>query len=237
MEKAVSNKENSNQPSIGTLAEKSLHASLKSWYAEPGDQIEVKVDGYIIDIKRGDSLIEIQTRNFSAIKQKLVKLCQDHQIHLVHPIAQEKWIIRVDKAGKQIRKRKSPKRGRVEHIFQELIRIPSLLLNHNFSLEVILTQAEEIWQNDGKGSWRRKGWSIQDQKLLSVLSSEKFNSATDFLGLLPDDLPEEFTNQELTKILKLPRSLAGKMTYTLRKMGLIHIAGKQRNAYIFKRNN
>ena len=43
---------------IGVLNERSLHASLKEWYAEPGDATEVKVDGYVIDLVRGERLIE-----------------------------------------------------------------------------------------------------------------------------------------------------------------------------------
>ena len=77
---------------IGTLNEKPLHAALKAWYAQPGDQLEAKVDGYIIDIVRGDLLVEIQTRNFAAIKRKLLALVPHHPVQLVYPIAREKWI-------------------------------------------------------------------------------------------------------------------------------------------------
>ena len=55
---------------IGALNEKPLHAALKQWYARPDDLIEVSVDGFTVDIVRGDLLIEIQTRNLSAIKRK-----------------------------------------------------------------------------------------------------------------------------------------------------------------------
>jgi hypothetical protein len=44
---------------IGTLNEKPLHAALKQWYAEPEDRIEAPVDGFTVDIVRGDLLIEI----------------------------------------------------------------------------------------------------------------------------------------------------------------------------------
>ncbi|MHA1257030.1 MAG: hypothetical protein ACTSPS_15680 [Promethearchaeota archaeon] len=49
---------------IGTLKEKSLHAELKNWLKLPGDKIESPVDGYIIDIVRGELLIEIQIPNW-----------------------------------------------------------------------------------------------------------------------------------------------------------------------------
>ena len=55
---------------IGLLNEKPLHASLKEWYAQPGDRFEVAVDGFVIDIVRDDLLLEIQTGNFASIKSK-----------------------------------------------------------------------------------------------------------------------------------------------------------------------
>ena len=84
---------------IGTLSERSLHAGLKTWLAEPGDEQEVKVDGFYIDIVRelpdGDQLlIEIQTRNLGAMKRKLAKLLPNYKVLLVHPIPQVKWIVR-----------------------------------------------------------------------------------------------------------------------------------------------
>jgi hypothetical protein len=36
-------------------------ASLKKWYAQPGDRFEVPVDGFVIDIVRDDLLLDIQT--------------------------------------------------------------------------------------------------------------------------------------------------------------------------------
>ena len=59
---------------IGTLNEKPLHEALKRWYAQAGDRLEVPVDGSVVDIVRGELLVEIQTRNFSAIRRKLEKL-------------------------------------------------------------------------------------------------------------------------------------------------------------------
>jgi hypothetical protein len=65
---------------IGTLNEKSLYAALKQWYAQPDDLIEVSVDGFMVDIVQGDLLIEIQTRNLSAIKRKLTTLVERHPV-------------------------------------------------------------------------------------------------------------------------------------------------------------
>ena len=46
----------------------------------PGDRTEQPVDGYVADLVRGDELIEIQTRNFGALKRKLSALLQNHAV-------------------------------------------------------------------------------------------------------------------------------------------------------------
>ena len=120
------------------MGETSLHEAVKRWYAEPGDRLEAKVDGYIIDIVRDDWLIEIQTGNFSAIRAKLVNLVRLHPVRLVHPIPQIKWIVRLDARGGRVSRRRSPRRGRVEDLFLELVYIPHLIKEPNFSLEALM---------------------------------------------------------------------------------------------------
>ena len=115
------------QSGININNEKSLHSSIKQWYAMPGDRLEVKVDKYIIDLVREDSLIEIQTKNFSAIGNKLIELIKFNKVRLVHPIAIEKYIITTDGESEVITRRKSPKKGKLVDLFDELIRIPDLM--------------------------------------------------------------------------------------------------------------
>jgi hypothetical protein len=143
-------------PGIGLLNEKPLHASLKQWYARPGDRLEVAVDGFVVDIVRDGLLIEIQTGNFASIKSKLTQLARSHQVRLIYPIAQEKWIVRSsDDRGGAIR-RKSPKRGRLEDLFWEMVSIPQLLSIRNFSLEVLMFSEVEVRRYGGKRNWRRR---------------------------------------------------------------------------------
>ena len=47
--------------SIGELRERSLHAALKRWYALPHDRAGVPLVGYVIELVRRSTLIEIQT--------------------------------------------------------------------------------------------------------------------------------------------------------------------------------
>ena len=140
-----------------SVTEQTLHEQLKEIYARETGLIESPLGDYRVDVIRGDLLIEIQTRSFSSIRDKLRDLAGEYRVRLVHPIAYQKWVIRLDREGKQVGKRKSPKRGRVEDIFYELVYMPKLLSNMNFELEVVMVDLEEYWIDDGKGSWRRKG--------------------------------------------------------------------------------
>jgi len=42
---------------IGTLNEGALHAQLKEWYRGPGDLLEQKVAGYVVDLVRDDTAV------------------------------------------------------------------------------------------------------------------------------------------------------------------------------------
>ena len=221
---------------IGTLNEKPLHAALKAWYAQPDDRFEVSVDGFVVDIVRGDLLIEVQTGNFSSIKRKMRALAENHPVRLVYPVAQEKWIVRLAKDESGILgRRKSPKRGRLEHVFAELVSFPALLANPNFALEALLIQEEEVRRYDGKRGWRRHGWVTQERRLLDVVDRRLFETPADMVALLPSALAQPFTTADLGIALAKPRWLAQKMAYCLREMGAIKAVGKRGNAILYAR--
>jgi hypothetical protein len=225
-------------PTIGLLNEKPMHAALKQWYAQPDDVFEALVDGFVIDVVRGDLLIEIQTGNFSAVKEKLSTLVAKHPVRLVYPIPHEKWIVKLDPEpeGKgKAQRRKSPKRGGVEDVFNELVSFPELLAQPNFSLEVLLIQEEEVRRYDGRRAWRRRGWVTEERRLLEVVSGQRFETAGDVWALIPDDLPGMFTTSDLAGAMRKPRRLAQKAAYCLRKMGVITQVGKRGRSVLYAR--
>jgi hypothetical protein len=218
---------------IGLLNEKPLHAALKTWCARPGDRLEVVVDAYVIDIVRGDLLLEIQTRNLAAIKVKLTRLVRRHRLRLIYPIAQEKWIVK--SAGKGSRcatRRKSPRTGRVEDLFNEMVSLAQLMSHPNFSLEVLLIREEEARRYDGKRAWRRRGWVTQERRLLEVVEHRLFERPADWLALLPEGLGS-FTASDLAAAIDIRCALAQKMAYCLRKAGVIDLIGKRGRANLY----
>jgi len=219
---------------IGQLNEKPLHASLKHWYARPGDRFEVAVDGYVIDIVRDNLLIEIQTANFASIKSKLQNLVRSHQVRLIYPIAQEKWIIRSATYGRgRVIRRKSPKRGRLEDLFWEMVSIPQLLSNSNFALEVLMIKEEEARRYEGRRHWRRGGWVIESRRLLEVLDQRLFKEPADWLGLIPQGL-ESFTTRDLATAMDIRKVLAEKLAYCLREGKVIELIGKRSRANLYR---
>ena len=223
---------------IGTLNEKPLHEALKQWYARPNDMFEVPVDGFVIDIVRDDLLVEIQTRNFSAIKRKLDKLLAHHRVRLVYPIPYEKWIIKQphDKDD-SVSRRKSPKRGSFENIFDELVSFPQFLMNPNFTLELLLIREEEVRRYDSTRGWRRQGWITSERRLLEVVEQRIFKSPTDMSAFIPSDLAEPFTTSDLAAAIAKSRRFAQKMVYCLRLMGCITPVGKHANSILYTRLN
>ncbi len=143
----------------------------------------------MIDIVRDDLLLEIQTGNFASVNSKLTTLVRSHQVRLIYPIAQEKWIIKSAKGdSSRVTRRKSPKRGREEDLFREMVSFPQLLANCNFSLEVLLIREEEVRRYDGKRGWRRRGWVIEERRLVEVVGQRLFEEPSDWDSFLPEGL-------------------------------------------------
>ncbi len=225
----------STNTTIGLLNEKPLHAALKQWYARPGDRFEVPVDGFVIDIVRDELLIEIQTRNFASISSKLCKLARSYEVRLVYPVVLEKWIVRTGHGnGSRDFRRKSPKRGRLEDLFFELVSIPQLLSNPNFSLEVLMIREEEVRRYDGRRRrWRRKGWVVEGRRLVDVIDRRLFVKTADWLAFMPNGL-ESFTTKDIATGANTRRDLAQKMAYCLRHGRMIELIGKHGRANLYR---
>jgi hypothetical protein len=196
--------------------------------------LEVATAGFVVDIVRDDLLIEIQTRGFSSIRQKLITLTADYAVRLVYPIAREKWIVKLaDDEQIPLSRRKSPKRGIFQDIFAELVSFPQLLSSPKFSLDLLLIQEEELRRYDGKRGWRQRGWVTHERRLLQVVDQRFFEGPADMAVLLPSSLTEPFTTSDLAAAIARPRRLGQRMAYCLREMGIITQVGKQGNAILY----
>lgn len=195
----------------------------------------MKLDRFVIDIVRDGLLLEIQTGNFASMRNKLRALVREHRVRLVYPIAREKWIVKLPKDdGDGVIRRKSPKRGRVEDLFWEMVSIPQLLAEPNFSLEVLLINEEETRRHDEKGGWRRRGWVTEERRLLDVVERRLFRGAADMRALLPETIGESFTTADMAEAMGIRRELAQRMAYCLRQAGVVELTGKRGRSNLYR---
>src|SRR4030095_8453672 len=127
----------------------------------------------------------------------------------------------------------SPKRGRLEDLFWELVSIPQLLSNPNFSLEVLMIREEEVRRYEGKRKWRRRGWVLEGRRLLDVIERRLFVESADWLAFVPEGL-QSFTTKDLATLAATRRDLAQKMAYCLRHANMIELIGKQGRANLYR---
>lgn len=219
---------------IGTLNEGALHAQLKEWYRRPGDVLEEKVGGYVIDLVRGDLLVEFQTGGFAPLRTKLAALAGEHHVRLVAPVAVTRRIVRLSDDGEVLSSRRSPRRGCLHDVFDRLVSIPSLLSHENFELEVLLTHQDELRMFRAGRAYRRHGWIVVGRALVGVEEAVSITSPADAARLLPE-LAETFDTAELAAGSSIDRRLAQRMAYCLRALGVIEPVGKRGGAVLYAR--
>lgn len=213
------------------MNEGSLHAELKELYAEPGDEFEVELGGFVIDIRRGSTLIEIQTGSFAAMGKKLDHLLAEHRLLIVYPIAVATYLHRPSTGAKP---RRSPKKHDAYSVFDELVSMPTVLDHPNLSVEVVLAEVDKIQHADPAMRRNRGGWRTVDRRLRSIRNRLRFDGVADLAALVPGGLPERFTTAHLAEAADIPRDRAQRMAYCLRANGVFEPLERSRAGVIYR---
>lgn len=219
---------------IGRLNETELHEQLKQIYAGEAGLTEQDVEGFVVDVLRGHEVVEIQTRGLGKLRRKLVALSVDHPVRVLYPVAAETIINKLSATGELLSSRRSPRKGRVEEVFGELVSLSDLLPDPAITVEVVLVRAVETRMEDGRGSWRRRGVSIIARALGEIVSTETYRTAQDYLRTLPATLGPRFTNGDLIRESALRYRHAQPVTSALRKMGLLRIVDKRGREQLYE---
>lgn len=222
--------------SIGELNERSLHRALKERYAVHGSETEQVIDGFVTDVVAGGRIVEIQTGGFGPLKNKLTRLLDAHPVTLVHPVARDRYIVKVgNEAALPPARRRSPKHGSVFDVFAALVSIPLLLAHPNLTLEVVVTVEEEVRAPSTRRSWRRRGWANIDRRLIEVVETHTIESMADLFAMVDARLPDTFTTADVAAAMRSSRGLAQQAAYCFRESGVIEICGKLRNTLVYRR--
>jgi hypothetical protein len=207
--------------SIGVLREGPQHAAVKAMLAAPGDRLEVPVDRFVIDLIRADGeLVEVQTGGFGALGAKLDALLDRHRLRIVHPVAAERRIVRVDEHGEVLSIRRSPVCTTVVEVCDKLTAFPSLLTHPNLTVEVLLLGEDHI-RAAGPVTARRRTRDPGARHLREVLARIELHGADDVVRALPPLPAQPFSTRELASLLGCSMQLAQRTAYCLRAINII----------------
>lgn len=222
-----------NMYGIGTLQEKTMHGVLKNYYESNIDNQEVALLGYVADIFRDGNVIEIQTGNFGKLRDKLSVFLSSYKVKIVYPIPYEKYLTVINsESGEILSRRKSPKKGNVYEGFKELYRIKQYLDHENISIDFVLVNIEELRvESDKKRS--RKPTMKYDRIPKDIVDIVRFEHINDYMLLLPETLPEEFTVKEFAKESRISSGLAGIVINILSYLNIVEMVGKRGKAYLY----
>jgi len=213
--------------SIGVLREGPLHAAVKALLARPGDQLEVPVGRFVIDLVRANGeLVEVQTGGFSALGPKLDGLLDQYQFRIVYPVAAERRIVRVDEHGEITSVRRSPKHAGVVDVFDRLVAFPSLLTHPHLTVEVLLVREDHVRRVRAAPTGRRK-LDPGERRLIDVLDRVELRGPSDILRAVPPLPAGPFSTRDLAAQLGCSVLLAQRVVYCLRMIGIVEAAGKR----------
>lgn len=215
--------------------ESTLHRQLKALYGGSTGEQEVRVGDYWIDAVVRGRLIEIQRASLSSIRAKVAKLLESHRVTIVKPLAARTYIVRRDKPGGEIvSARYSPLRRSVLNVFDELVHFGDVFPHAKLTFEIVMIEQEESRVSRRKRRFNGPDFAVEDRSLKAVLSKQTFRTMKDFAALLPRELESPFSTADLAKQAKIPRWLAQKMVYFLRKIGAIEAVGKAKNSVLYQ---
>lgn len=222
---------------IGTLSEKALHAALKAYYEPDAESREISLGGFVADIVGEDGIIEIQTRGFERLRDKLTAFLEAARVTVVYPIVQKRWLCWVDpETGEVEPKKKSPKKEIPFDVFPELYKIKKHMQHPNFTLRLAVLESTDYKYLDGYGE-KKKIRATRGERIPDALLDEiTLRTPADYLALIPE-LPEPFTTKDLAKAVKRKISAAQAAVNVLYTVGAIDRVGREKNAYLYRKKD
>jgi hypothetical protein len=212
--------------------ESTLHRQLKDRYGRaPGGRTEVRVGDYRADAIDPDGrLIEVQAGPLSLLRPKLARLLEAHEVRVIKPIVIERRIVRRDRAeGPDRSARRSPKRGELLDVFDDLVGLARVFPHPNLAIEVVGVGIDEVRVE------RRRGYRVIDRRLVEVIAAATLRTADDLWSLLPVGLDGPFTTLDCALKLGRPVDFAQRVAYCLRHAGAVEERGFLRRRRVYQR--
>lgn len=220
---------------IGTLSEKTVHAVLKRYYAPDEDMHEIPIENYVADIYTGTEIIEIQTRQFNRMREKLDAFLRLYPVTIVYPIPRYKWLIWIDEESGELSKpHKSPVKGNSYMAFAELYKIKAYLKNPNLHLKFAFLDMEEYRLLNGWSRDKKRGSSRYDRIPSRLVEEVCIDSVRDYMQFVPYELEEPFTSQQFAKAAHIRKEIAQTALNILTYVECVERVGKKGNSYLYQ---
>ena len=220
---------------IGTLAEKSVHRVLKFYMEENESFHEQRLGDYIADIYNGEGIIEVQSRNFGALKRKVRAFRELASITLVCPLEKNRDIIWVDPDTGEIKERRRSNRHKsLYHIMDELIFIRQELKIPGIRILGLLLQVEDYRLLDGYGADQKKRATKLDRVPVRLMGKMEFKQNQDYRVLVPKGLPEEFLSKDYAAAAGVNARTAGRALAVLTDLGIVERVGQRGRANLYR---
>jgi hypothetical protein len=215
--------------------ESSLHRELKARYGGEGGTCEVKRGPYRADAVAPDGAwIEVQSGPLGPLRPKLRALLPAQAVRVVKPVPVARSIVRRGRgAAADARPRRSPWKGAIGDVFDDLVGLVAVFPHPNLAVDVLAVEVEE----HRAPRRRRPGYAVADRRLVTIREAVTLRGAADLWRLLPavPEACDAFTTAELAAWLDRPRAHAQRVAYCLRLAGAAEVVGKRAGARLYRR--
>lgn len=220
---------------IGRLSEKRLHSCLKYYFDLNPDNHEVKIGKNIVDVKNENGIYEIQTQSLQRLCGKLDKLLDNEKVNVVFPVPYKKYIAWISPEDGQVGSfRKSPKTGRYSDALFEVGKLRKYMFHENFNLILMLININEYRLLNGWSKDKKRGSVRIERVPTELIDSKTIDKREDFLILIPEGLPNQFTAKDFKKASRFGTYRSSLALNTLKELGFVkHINTVKRN-YIYE---
>ncbi len=219
---------------IGTLRERTLHLTLKYFFAPDSSTHEQTVGGFVADAVTEDGVIEVQTRSFFRLKEKLRAFLEVCPVTVVHPIAAPRWVIWVDENGEVQSRRRSPKKESVYTVLSEIYALREFIGHPNLRFALCRVEVEQYRCMNGYGKQKKVRGEHIDRVPIAIHEVRTLEGPADYLALLPDALPEAFTAAEIAAGCCCGETEARMLLNLLERLGMTEKTGKREKRNLWR---
>ncbi len=236
---------------IGTLGEKQMHAAIKRFICSDTQYHEIKLDTakkdgeekttkrrrFVADILKDGNVYEIQTGRLLPLRDKISWILEntDHNVTVIHPIAESKWVNVLNNKNDIEKRYRSPVKGRIYDIAPELYAIKDFVRSPRFSLVLLMMEAEQYIKNTARSSLYRPRYKKYELIPINLISAVVFYKTDSYKSLIPDTLDGEFSVKQFSKETRIQGMDAYSAVHSLCDIGLLEECGKIGKATAYKK--